>query len=120
LKSLRIILHRVPFTLIILAGLVIGGLVTNTYFQQITHHWLNRTGFSAKDLWYWRVERMFTAALVTTGGKVFWEALFFVAIIVGLAEWMTDWKRTALTFWGVHLLTLTLLSLIISLAIHQL
>jgi hypothetical protein len=39
---------------------------------------------------------------------------------VGLAEWLTGWKRTASTFWGVHILALILLSLIVSLGIHQL
>jgi hypothetical protein len=113
-------LRRSPFTLSMLAGLVIGALVTNTYFEQITRHWLNRTGFAPNDLWYWRIERMFTSALVTSGGAVFWEALFFVVFAVGLAEWMTGWRRAAATFWGVHLLALILLSLIVSLAIHQL
>ena len=63
---------------------------------------------------------MLTSALVTSGRIVFWEALFFVAFAVGLAEWMTGWKRAAATFWGVHLLALILLSLIMSLAEHQL
>lgn len=103
-----------------LAGLSSGALVTNTYFEQITHHWLDRTGFSPNDLWYWRLERLFTSALVTVGGRVFWEALFFVAFVVGLAEWQNGWRRTATTFWGVHLLTLILLSLILSTAAHQL
>jgi len=103
-----------------LASLAIGALITNTYFEQITHHWLQRTGFSPNDLWYWRLERIITSALVTVGGKVFWEALFFVAFAVGLAEWMTDWKQAAATFWGVHLLALVLLSLIVSLLLHQL
>jgi hypothetical protein len=111
---------RLPFTLTMLACLVIAALVTNTYFLEITKHWLNRTGFAPNDLWYWRIERMFTSALVTSGGKVFWEALFFVAFAVGLAEWMNGWWRAAATFWGVHLLALILLSLIISLGIHQL
>jgi hypothetical protein len=103
-----------------LAGLVIGALVTNTYFQSITHHWFNRTGFAPNDLWYWRLGRLFTSALVTAGGKVFWEALLLVASLVGLAEWMTRWKRTAATFWGVHLTALVLLSLIVSLSLYQL
>ncbi len=120
MKKLGNLLRRFPFTLIMLSSLAIGALITNTYFEQITHHWLQRTGFSSNDLWYWRLERIVTSALVTVGGKVFWEALFFVAFAVGLAEWMTGWKRTSITFWGVHLLALTLLSLIISLAIHQL
>jgi len=72
-----------------LTGLDVGALVTNTYLEQITVPWLNRIGFAPNDLWYWRLERMFTSALVTSGGRVFWEALFFVAFAVGLAEWMT-------------------------------
>jgi hypothetical protein len=119
-KTIGNFFQRIPFTPLTLVGLVIAALVTNTYFQEITHRWLNRTGFAPKDLWYWRIERMFTSALVTSGGKVFWQALFFVAFAVGLAEWMTGWKRTAATFWGVHLLVLVLISLIISLSLHQL
>jgi hypothetical protein len=120
MKTIKNFLQRIPFTLLTLAGLLVAALVTNTYFQAISKHWLNRTGFAPNDLWYWRLERMFTSALVTSGGIVFWEALFFVAFAVGLAEWMTGWKRTAATFWGVHLLALILLSLIMSLAAHQL
>jgi len=113
MKILHNFFHRIPFTLIMLSSLVIGALITNTYFEQITHHWLQRTGFSPNDLWYWRLERIVTSALVTAGGKVFWDALFFVAFAVGAAEWMTGWRRTATTFWGVHLLALVLLSLIV-------
>lgn len=51
---------------------------------------------------------MFISALVTSGGVVFWEALFFIAFAVGLAEWLTGWKRAAATFLGVHLLALML------------
>jgi hypothetical protein len=120
MKTINNFTQRFPFTLLMMTGLVIGALVTNTTFQEISRRWLNRTGFAPNDLWYWRIGRMFTSVLVTSGGKVFWEALFFVAFAVGLAEWMTGWKRTTATFWGVHLLALILLSLIISLAIHQL
>ena len=120
MKTLLNFLRRIPFTLIMLTGLFLGALVTNTYFQSITHRWLNRTGFSARDLWYLRLERLFTSALVTDGGRVFWEAVLLVAIFVGLVEWTNGWKRAAATFWGVHLLSLLLLSLIISLSLHQL
>lgn len=120
LKAIPNLLQRIPFTLLTLAGLFIAALVTNTTFQNITHNWLNRTGFAPNDLWYGNIERMFSSALVTSGGIVFWEALFFLIFAVGLAEWITGWKRTAATFWGVHLLALILLSLIISLGMHQL
>jgi len=120
MKAITGLPRRIPFTLLTLAGLGIAAGVTNTYFQEITLHWLNHTGFAPNDLWYWRLERMFASALVTSGGIVFWEALFLVAFAVGLAEWMTGWKRTAPTFWGMHLLVLILLSLIMSLAAEQL
>jgi hypothetical protein len=113
-------LRRVPFTLVMLLSLLVAALLTNTYVEQITHHWLARAGFAPNDLWYMRFERLFTAAVVTAGGRIFWEAMLLTAFAVGLAEWGTGWRRTAATFWGVHLLTLVLLSLIISLAIHQL
>jgi hypothetical protein len=120
MKTVYRFITRLPFTLIMLASLIITSLVTNTTFQSITRHWLNRTGFAPNDLWYWRFERMITSALVTSGGWVFWEALFYIALAVGLAEWLTGWKRTAATFWGVHLLVLVLISAIISLTLHQL
>lgn len=119
-RRFQAVISRLPFTLTVLTCLIVVALATNTYFEPIAHHWLNRTGFAPNDLWYWRIERMFISALVTSGGKAFWEALFLVAFAVGLAEWMTGWKRAAATFWGVHLLALILLSLIVSLAIHQL
>jgi hypothetical protein len=96
------------------------GLLTNTYFEPITHHWLNHLGFAPNDLWYWWLDRVFASALVTSGGVVFWEALFFIALSVGLAEWMTGWRRTAVTFWGVHLIALVLLSMIFAWVAHQL
>jgi hypothetical protein len=113
-------LPYIPFTLVMMAGLILFAIFTNTYFDRITRHWINRVGFSPRDLWYLRFERMFTSALVTSGGKVFWQALLLVGLFVGLAEWLTGTKRATTTFWGVHLLTLVLLSLIVSLAFHQL
>ncbi|MGE5251149.1 MAG: hypothetical protein ACM3QS_13170 [Bacteroidota bacterium] len=118
--KIRGFLARTPFTIVMLCGLLVAGLLTNTYFERITHHWLNRTGFAPDDLWYLRLERLFTSAMVTSGGKAFWEAVFFIAFAVGLAEWMAGWRRAAATFWGVHLLALILLSLIISLSLRQL
>jgi hypothetical protein len=119
-RQIRSFITRVPFTLAMLTSLAVVSLVTNTYFEQITHHWLDRTGFAPSDLWYGRLERMFTSAFVTSGGIVFWEALFFVAFAVGWAEWTTSSKRTVVTFLGIHLLALILLSLVISFADHQL
>lgn len=120
MMRIRPFFARIPFTLVMLFSLLMAALLTNTYFDQITHHWLNRIGFAPNDLWYWRLERLFTSAIVTSGGKVFWEALLFTAFTVGLAEWMTGWKRAAATFWGIHLLALIVFSVIVSLSLRQL
>jgi hypothetical protein len=113
-------LSRLPFTLLMLFVIGLAGLLTNTYIENITHHWLNRVGFAPNDLWYWRLDRILASALVTSGGKVFWEALLLIAFCVGLAEWMTGWRLTAATFWGVHIAALVLLSVIFAWAAHQL
>jgi hypothetical protein len=120
MKPMAEYLRRFPFTLCMLLGLIVAAMVTNTHFAQITDQWLDRTGFAPADLVFFRFERLFTSALVTVGGTVFWEALVMVIFCVGIAEWMVGWKRTALTFWGVHLLALLLLSLIVYLSLDQL
>jgi hypothetical protein len=81
-------LSRLRFTVITLIFLILAVLLTTTVFQEITKHWINRTGFSANDLWYMRVERIFTSTIVTSGNILFWEVLFFILLFVGLAEWM--------------------------------
>ena len=41
-----------------------------------------------------------------------------IAIAVGLSEWLIGTRRAALTFWGVHLSTLLIVSLVIALPLH--
>jgi len=114
------LIRRIPFTLLLLTSLILAALLTNTHFQMISQSWMNQVGFAPRDLWYLRLERIFTSALVTQGGIVFIEALLLTAFSAGTAEWMTGWKRTALTFWGIHILSLVLGSFIISLWMEEL
>ena len=53
------------------------------------------------------------SALFTHGGLEFWLAVAMVLFAVGLAEWFAGSAFAALTFWGVHLLTLVLESLVV-------
>jgi hypothetical protein len=119
-RRLSAAIRRLPFTLVMLALVILVAWVTNTHTDPLASRWVNRLGFAPTDLWYGRLERLFTSALVTSGGKVFWEALFFIALAVGLAEWMTGSRLTLATFWGVHLFVLILLSLVVLLAASQL
>jgi hypothetical protein len=113
-------LRRLPFTLIMLLVLSLVAFWTNTYLGNIPHLWLNRLGFAPRDLLDLNLERLFTSALVTGGGSVFWKAFAMILIFVGAAEWLTGTKHTGFTFWGVHLLALMLLTVIITLSHHQL
>jgi len=115
---MRTILRRFPFTLTMLVLLGLTAILTNTQVATISAEWLDRLGFAPIDLLTLNLGRLFTSALVTSGGRIFWEALGMVAFAVGLSEWLTGPRRAALTFWGVHLSTLVLESLFIALPLH--
>jgi hypothetical protein len=115
---MRNILRRFPFTLTMLALLGLTAILTNTQIATISAEWLDRLGFAPVDLLALDLVRLFTSALVTSGGRVFWEALGMITFAVGLSEWLTSPLRATLTFWGVHLSTLILESLFIALPLH--
>ena len=98
LKSLFNVLRRIPFTLLMLGGLELVAFLTETHNGSLSAAWLARLGFASQDLWLFRIERLFTSAVVTYGGGVFWEAVGMITLAVGLAEWLTTTRRTALTF----------------------
>jgi hypothetical protein len=106
MQKLASTLKRFPFTLIALLSLIVVALLTNTHLEQISQQWLNRLGFTPRDLWFMRLERLLTSVMVTHGAGVFWQALGMTALCVGLAEWLAGTRRALATFWGVHLGTL--------------
>jgi hypothetical protein len=110
------VVRRLPCTITLVLLLVFMALVTETHIKPLTLDWLNLLGFGAHDLWYLRLERLFTSAVVTQGGRGFWGALGMLAFSVGLAEWLAGTWKTLFTFIGVHLLTLVLEALLIGLA----
>ena len=115
---MKTILRRLPFTLMMLTLLGLTAIWTHTQFAAISVEWLDRLGFAPFDLLALNLGRLLTSALVTAGGRVFWEALGMVTIAVGLSEWLTGSRRAALTFWGVHFSTLLIESLAVALPMH--
>ena len=115
---MKTILRRLPFTLTMLTLLGLTAILTNTQFATISNKWLDRLGFAPLDLLVLDLGRLITSALVTAGGRVFWEALGMVAFAIGLSEWLTGSRRAALTFWGVHFSTLLIESLVVALPMH--
>jgi hypothetical protein len=120
-KELKEFVSRVshfPFTLVTLAILTLAALITNTQIDNLSHYWLNRLGFAPRDLVHLHWDRIITSALVTSGGKVFWEALIIIALAVGISEYLCGTFRAAITYWGVHLTTLLIVSYLIAIPLH--
>jgi len=107
-----------PFTLITLGILILIALITNTQINSLSHFWLNRLGFAPRDLIHLHWGRIFTSALVTSGGKVFWEALIIITLAVGFSEYLCGSLRAAVTYWGVHLTTLLIVSYLVAIPLH--
>lgn len=118
MTNLKQFVRRFPFTLLMLAVLGATAVFTNTHLSTLTKGWLARLGYAPRDLWLFNWQRLITSTLVTFGQSVFWQAMGMIALAVGAAEWLTGTKRTAVTFWGVHLATLLSESLLIALPLH--
>jgi hypothetical protein len=99
-------LWRIRFTLAMMAGLSLAGFLTDTHLGSISTVWIQRLGFAPSDLWFGRLERLFTSAMVTNGGMVFWQAIGLTLLSVGIVEWRLGSWRALVTFWGIHLATL--------------
>jgi hypothetical protein len=117
--DLRQAIRRLPFTLIMVILLILVAWWTNSTFQELTREWVNRLGFAPRDLIFFRWERLVLSAVVTSGGLTFWLALGMVAFTSGVAEWKAGTLRTALTFWGIHLITLVVEALIFSMQLGE-
>jgi hypothetical protein len=113
-------IKRIPFTLVMVGLLVLVAWGTNSFFQELTRTWVSRLGFAPRDFWFFRWERLILSSLATNGSSIFWFALVMVGFTSGVTEWMSGSWRAVLTFWGVHLITLMLESLMFLLPLHQL
>jgi hypothetical protein len=107
-------LSHFPFTLITLGILIFITLITNTQVNNLSRFWLNRLGFAPRDLIHLHWGRIITSALVTNGGRAFWEALIIIALAVGLSEYQCGTFRAAVTYWGVHFTTLLLVTYLVA------
>ncbi len=114
------IARREPFTLTMLLVLAGVALATDTHVADLSLRLFNRLGFAPRDLIRLHWERLFTSALVTDGPIAFWSAMGITALASGIAEWRAGSTWAAATFWGVHLLTLVIESLLMALPMHLL
>jgi hypothetical protein len=104
-----------PFTLVSLAGFVAQAVRTDTAVSQAPQRVLDRVGFAPKDLLVFGWSRLINSAIVTHGAMEFWLAVAMIVFVVGGVELLTGSVRAVVTFWGVHIATLLIESLLIAL-----
>ena len=113
------LLRRLPFTSILLITIFAIAIGTGTLVTPIDPALRRIFGFAPIHLpgleWY----RLFTSALLTTGGSALYTSTATLAIAVGAAEWVHGTRRTLAVFWGVHLATLLLSSLVLALPLSS-
>jgi len=102
-----------PFTLLLLCGLLIAGFLTQTHRGQLSERWMEKYGFAPNDLWTGRLERLFLSAFLTDRKSSFFQAMLLSFALVGATEAFGGTWRAVLTFWGIHFATLLLTSLIL-------
>lgn len=110
---IALLLRAYPVTVVTCAGLVFAAWLTDTAFgRSIGRSALDRLGFAPNDLL--DIVRLAGSALVTHGGLEFWVALTLTALFLGLAEKLAGSERALASFWGVHVTTLVLQTLILA------
>ncbi len=111
-------MFRVPFTLVAMGGLAIRAIRTNSASGELPQRVLQRVGFAPRDLLLFGWHRLISSAMFTHGGVEFWGGLCMIGLAVGLTEWISGTVRAFATFWGVHLVTLLVESLLIALPLQ--
>ena len=113
-------IKRLPFTIamVLLVGAI--GLATATHMDRLEPELMKRFGFAPLHLPRGELVRLFTSALLTVGGWTFYRVLTMLALCLGLCEYRTGTWRTMAAFWGIHLATLAIVSLLLAVPLHQL
>lgn len=95
--------QRLPFTLAMLAGIILMGIATGTPMHNLDLALRQRWGFAFSDFsegtWY----SLFTAILMVDRPLMFWGILPFVGCSVGVYEWLAGPRRAVWHFWMTEL-----------------
>ena len=110
---------RLPWTVSVVAMLILGAISTRTYIEPLGEEWYESWGSSPADLMNGDLQRLFSSPVLTPGQGRFYISLFMAAICVGAAEWLEGTFRAIVTFLGVHTATLSLMALTTSMAMKS-
>lgn len=112
----RQLVKRVPFTLALLALIILAGLLNGAYRGAIDPAWFERVGYAPRDLWHLRLDRVLSSALFTERPRGFYQALWLIALGVGGVEWRFGTSSAFGCFWGLHTLAVVAEALILGAA----
>lgn len=107
-------LTRLPFTVSMLVALVMLGIYGQTHVGPLDVDVHQSAGYSTELLFAGHLHRLLTSLFFTAGGSRFYASLIMFAGAVGWVEWFHGTRRAACIFFGVHLLTLLIVSIAIT------
>jgi hypothetical protein len=109
-------LKRFPLTILLVVIVAGIGLATETHAARLRPSLLERFGFAPRHALRGEMLRLATSVFVTHGENIFYLSLAMIVLGVGLSERRIGTAKTALVFFGVHLATLLLLSILLGIA----
>lgn len=113
-------LRRFPFTITIVVIVALVGMSTASHLDALHPTLLERFGFAPRHLPRGELLRLATCVFLTHGGRAFYQSLAMLAVCVGWCEKRVGTWKTLLAFWGVHLATLLVQSLLLAIPLHRL
>lgn len=115
-----VLLKQFPLTITLLVLMLACNVAANTVTELLRPAWQNLFGFSPADLWTGDWYPLFSSLLLTTGRFSFYASFVMLAVCVGFTERRYGTLRTLLTFLGVHVVTLLMLSVLVAWPLVQL
>ena len=116
---IRATLKRLPFTIAMVVIVAAIGVATATHLERLEPGLMKRFGFAPLHLPKGEWMRLLSSAFLTTGGWSFYRSLAMLALCLGLSEFRVGTWRTVLAFWGVHLATLAIVSLLLAFPLYH-
>jgi len=108
-------LWQLPFTLFMFVLLVAMGVHAQTHVEPLRPEIQAWAGHSPHLLWNGELYRLATSLLFTAGGWRFYCSVAMFCLAVGCVEWIHGTATSLSAFFGIHLATLLLMSIGVSL-----
>lgn len=105
-------LEKIPFTIITSSLMIIFAVMTNSINRELSPELIVKFGFAPVDLLQYKIFNLFLSIFITTGKAVFFESLISFIAIAGIFEYLTSSKEVIKCFFGIHVITMIILSYI--------